>query len=461
MITKIILPKLGETMEEGAITKWLKKEGEKIGKGEPVFEVTTDKAAFEVESPASGVIRKILLQADADKQIPVIRTIGYIADSMDEEIPEEAVGWQQSAVSEEGKSESIKKQTASELQNFRTSERDSDIIKVSPLAKKLAGEKGIDLAQVKGTGPNGRITEKDILNYVSRPSLSAGSHAGTVGGTRIKASPRAKKIAGEKGINLSQIKGTGPGGRILERDVISVPQLDSQSGTKIIPLSGIRKIIAKRLTQSKHDAPHYYLQIEINMAEAVKLREKKNKSFSYNDMIIKSVAKSLEKFPMLNAAFREEKITVYNDINIGIAVASPEGLVVPVIKNANKLKIEQIAEISKKIKNKSDTNKFSPEDFSSGTFTISNLGMYGIDVFTAIINPPQVGILAVGAIKEKPVVLGGKVGVCPIMKMSLSSDHRVIDGAYAAGFLGHLKEILQKPCPVFAERRQERNNYEL
>lgn len=421
MITKLIMPKLGETMEEGAITKWMKKEGEKIEKGEPIFEVTTDKATFEVESPVSGLVRKILFQSDSDKQIPVIRTIGYIADSMDEEIPAEkhevkkvAAGFIPAPAASGITENPVPAHPGEEVAAGFMPAQQEKRIKSSPLAKKIAGEKRIDLSRIKGTGPNGRITEKDVLKFV---------------GAGLPAHPS-----------------------------VSTPRLTVGQAfiepKEVIPLSGIRKTIARRLSQSKHDAPHYYLQIEIDMTEAVELREKKNKSFSYNDMIIKSVAKSLEKFPMLNAAFREEKITVYNEINIGIAIASPEGLVVPVIKNANKLKIEQVAKISKQIKDKSETNKFTPGDFSGGTFTISNLGMYGIDIFTAIINPPQVGILAVGAIKEKPVVLKGKIVVRPVLKVSLSADHRVIDGVYAAGFLGHLKEILQKPYPVFAERRQ-------
>jgi len=371
MIKKVIMPKLGETMEEGIISKWLKKEGNKVEKGEPIFEVTTDKANFEVESTASGYLRKIICPAEPDKNIPVLQTVALMSDSMDEGIPEEEV------------EKSEPKKTAKEESPA------VEEVKASPLAKKLAKEKGIDLSKITGTGPGGRITEKDVLSAVTTP------------------------VSAE---------------------------------AEIIPLKGMRKIIAQRLTQSKQSAPHYYLQSEIDMSEIVQLREKLSSGDerpSFNDFIIKACAKALEDNPQMNVHFDGTNIKVMKDINVGVAVAVKDGLIVPVIKQTNKKSIKEIMQKTKEIKEKAKNNKFTPEDLSGGTFTISNLGMYDIDTFIAIINPPEVGILAIGKIKESPVVQDGKIMAAQTMKVSLSADHRVVDGATGAQFLKRLKQILE------------------
>lgn len=372
MIKKVIMPKLGETMEEGIISKWLKKEGNKVEKGEPIFEVTTDKANFEVESTASGYLRKIICPAEPDKNIPVLQTVALMSDSMDEEIPKE----------EQAKKSEPKKTAKEESPAVEE-------VKASPLAKKLAKEKGIDLSKITGTGPGGRITEKDVLSAVTTP------------------------VSAE---------------------------------AEIIPLKGMRKIIAQRLTQSKQSAPHYYLQSEIDMSEIVQLREKLSSGDerpSFNDFIIKACAKALEDNPQMNVHFDGTNIKVMKDINVGVAVAVKDGLIVPVIKQTNKKSIKEIMQKTKEIKEKAKNNKFTPEDLSGGTFTISNLGMYDIDTFIAIINPPEVGILAIGKIKESPVVQDGKIMAAQTMKVSLSADHRVVDGATGAQFLKRLKQILE------------------
>jgi len=381
MIKKVIMPKLGETMEEGIISKWLKKEGDKVEKGEPIFEVTTDKANFEVESTASGYLRKIICPAEPDKNIPVLQTVALMSDSMDEGIPEEEV--EKSELERKEEKPAVKNVTAAVSSDTGTD------VKSSPLAKKLAKEKGIDLSKITGTGPGGRITEKDVLSAVTTP------------------------VSAE---------------------------------AEIIPLKGMRKIIAQRLTQSKQSAPHYYLQSEIDMSEIVQLREKLSSGDerpSFNDFIIKACAKALEDNPQMNVHFDGTNIKVMKDINVGVAVAVKDGLIVPVIKQTNKKSIKEIMQKTKEIKEKAKNNKFTPEDLSGGTFTISNLGMYDIDTFIAIINPPEVGILAIGKIKESPVVQDGKIMAAQTMKVSLSADHRVVDGATGAQFLKRLKQILE------------------
>jgi len=373
MIKKIIMPKLGETMEEGIITRWIKKEGDKVEKGQPLFEVMTDKANFEVESTAEGFLRKILIPA-SEKPVPVIKTIGYIADSMDEEIPE--IEQQTTAVND------IQKTTETTVDVKPAPTIDFSGIKASPLAKKLAIEKGVDLRKIKGSGPGGRIVEKDILEALSSEKIEE----------------------------------------------------------QIIPLTGIRKIIAQRLSKSKQEIPHYYLQTEIDMTEVAKI---KSEDISFNDIIINAVAKTLEEFPKINAIFEEDKIKINKKINIGVAVSLEEGLIVPVIKDANTKSVKEISSIMREIKNKAKTNRFTPEELSDGTFTISNLGMYNIDVFSAIINPPQVGIAAFGRIKEVPTVVNGEITIRKMMKVCMSFDHRVVDGAEGAKFLSRLKEILE------------------
>ncbi|MBU0951266.1 MAG: 2-oxo acid dehydrogenase subunit E2 [Elusimicrobia bacterium] len=371
MITKLVMPKLGETMEDGILTKWLKQEGEKVEKGEALFEVTTDKATFEAESPASGFIKKIIFPADNERKIPVIQTVAYVADTMDEEIPKETGSVEQKPENE--------KET-----------------KASPVAKKLAKEKDIDLSKIKGTGPGGRIIEKDVIDAESSQKSAVGA----------------------------------------------------ESDVEIVPLTGIRKTIAQRLSQSKHDAPHYYLQIEIALDNIVKLREGSDKKYSYNDVVVKAAAKVLESFPLINSTFEAEKIKMHKKINIGIAMMIDDKLMVPVIKEPNKKALFELADEIKNLQAKGKTGKFDEKDFSGGTFTISNLGMYGIDQFTAIINPPQVGILAVGKIKEVPQVREGKIVACWLMKVNISLDHRVVDGAYGAKFLAKLKETLENPSSI-------------
>ncbi|MFH1825619.1 MAG: dihydrolipoamide acetyltransferase family protein [Candidatus Firestonebacteria bacterium] len=386
MITKVIMPKLGETMEEGVIGKLFKKEGDKIEKGEIIFELTTDKAVFEVEASKSGVIRKLL--AKEGDTVKVIEPVAYISDSMDESLPVE--------------------------------EKKEEIQETLIIEKKPEVAKSISLADRK-----------------------------------VNASPLAKRLAKEKGIDITLVKGSGPNGRILEKDVLNFkPESVSQQGiVKVISLSNMRKIIAQRLSKSKQEAPHYYIQMEINMTEVSNLRKsvlaKIEKEvgvrLSFNDFVIYAVAKALKDFPLLNSHFVNEEIIQFTDCNIGLAVSLDDGLVVPVIKQADKKSVIEIAKESKSLISKAVDNNLSLDDISHGTFTVSNMGMLKVDSFTAIINPPQVGILAIGQIKPTPVVLDDKIVSRLMMKVTLSADHRVIDGAYAAKFLNKLNEILQKP----------------
>ena len=401
MITKVIMPKLGETMDDGVIGKWLKKEGDKVEKGEVVFEVSTDKANFEVEAPKAGFLRKALYAAGAT--VKVIEPVAYIADSMDEAIPAETEQKQETAQ----KIESETAPDASLSAGFTPAKIDSagGRIFASPIARRLAAEKGIDLSLVTGTGPGGRIVEKDVLNSKSTASAPA-----------------------------------------------AAAQAPIPAGCKVIPLNNMRKIIAKRLQQSVQEAPHFYVQMDIDMTEANKLRDASNSNsrktggttISFNDLVIYAVSKSLRSFELFNSHFVNNEIRQFADVNVGMAVALESGLVVPVIKQTDTKKVFEIAKETKAIAAKAKEGKLTPDDMSGGTFTISNMGMMKVNMFTAIINPPQVGILAVGLLNTAPVFSGHEFVPRLIMKLVLSSDHRVIDGAYAAKFLANVKDILEK-----------------
>jgi len=271
-------------------------------------------------------------------------------------------------------------------------------------------------------------------------------------GEGVRATPLAKKIAKEKGIDLSRVTGTGPGGRIVEKDVLGFSGPGGAAKTaavpgedEVIPLKGIRETIARRLAQSMHDAPHYYLQTEIDVTDAIRFRESRRKEFSFNDLLIRACAVALREYRLVNSTLENNNIIKHGRINIGMAVAADDKLIVPVIKDADKKTAQEVSQASKMLIEKVKAGKVSIEDLSGGTFTISNLGMFDIDVFTAIINPPQVAILAVGKIKEGLVVENGKMQVRELMRVSLSCDHRVVDGAYGAKFLKKFKEALMEP----------------
>lgn len=385
MIYKIIMPKLGETMEEGILNKWLKKEGDKVKKGEPLFEVTTDKATFEQEALADGYLRKII--AKEGENVLVTKIIGYIADSMEEEVPEEEI------------------------------------------KEKQVPDTKLEQPEVKINLP---LSTKE----------------------RINISPVAKTIAQENNIDITKIKGSGPAGRITKEDVLAViKSLGNLEKSRKIKLTPIQKITGDRLTKSKREIPHYYLEIEVNMDKIVELREKLlpqlekeiGVRLTYNDLIVKFVGKALKEYPFLNATFDGEEINTFDEVNLGIAVAIEQGLIVPVIKDINKKDIKQIVQERNVLLKKAQENKLTLGEISDGTFTVTNLGMYEIDNFMGIINPPQVGLLAIGVIKEKPVVIEHKINSCYMMKMTLSCDHRVVNGAYSAKFLQRLKQILETP----------------
>jgi pyruvate dehydrogenase E2 component (dihydrolipoyllysine-residue acetyltransferase) len=397
MATNVIMPSLGFDMTEGKIARWLKKEGERVDKGQPIAEIETDKATVEIEANASGILKKIAVPPE--RTVPtgtVIGIIGEANEAVPEKIPETA-----------GASQAAEPPTRAPQQ-----------------------------------GGNGK--EEPVADS---------------GDTRIKASPLARRMAKQAGIDLAQIRGSGPGGRIMERD-IQVAQAASSPASSAalkplaagsIPLNKMRQAIARRMTESKTTAPHFYVTVEINMTEAMKMREQLNavaadaEKVSVNDLIVAATARTLTKFPNFNASFRDGALEMHAQVNLGMAVALDDGLITPVLRDANKKTLKAIAAESKALGERARTNKLRADDLSGGTFTVSNLGMFGVDEFVAIINPPEAAILAAGAVMPRAIVVDGNVRAAPMMKATLSTDHRVADGAQAARFLQEFKKLLENP----------------
>ncbi len=377
MVTEVIMPKLGQTMEEGKIERWLKKEGDRVEKGEILLEITTDKATLEVEAYGSGMLRKIIVPEG--QTVPVTTVIGYIAEE-GEELP--------------------------------------------------AATKEIPAQRETESPAQATVRTETRAQYTAKPEKE----------TKIKASPLAKKIAAEKGIDLSKVKGTGPGGRITKEDVLS----STPSTEKSAELSPMRKAIAERMSKSKREIPHYYLITEVDMTEVSKKRENLS-GISYTHIIIKAVAEALIEFPQLNASWQENGIKAFHNIDIGIAVALEDGIITPVLRNVDKKTLQEISSEVNRLAEKTKEKKLTIEEYSGATFTISNLGMFGIESFLPIINPPQACILGIGAIKEKCVAISGKVEIRPVMKIALSADHRVVDGITTAQFMKKLTDILENP----------------
>jgi len=430
MAEYVIMPKLGFNMEKGTIVKWLVREGNLVKEQDEILEIETDKTVMQVEAQTSGILRKILVAEG--EEVPVTLPIAIIGDK-DEDISKMI----DEAYQKLGKTEVVEKEGS------KVDKEVSAIIEESQeLEPKKAKELGVDVQLVEGSVPGGVVIEKDVISYYYQ------NH-------RVKASPVAQKIAEEAGINLESIKGTGVGGRIMKKDVQEVlaKTAEIDKVEEKIPYTGVRKIIGDRLSRSKFTAPHIYFTTSVDMSEVIRLLKRfsqdTEKRISINDFLVFVIARVLAEQPNINCSLIGEEIVYHKDINIGVAVALGEGLIVPVVKNAHKKSLSTLSKEAKKLIKLARERKLMPDDYKGGTFTVSNLGMYGIEGFTAIINPPEAAILAVGAVKRVPVVIeeGGaeKIEIRSLMKITLSVDHRLIDGAMAANFLKQLKYYLEFP----------------
>lgn len=440
MTIEVKIPIPDQTTEEVRLVVWRKDVGDSVTKGEIILEIETDKAVMEVEAAGDGVLLKQLVQVD--DMVPVGEVIGFIGEPGTE-------------IEVQEKKEPPTK--PSEETVAETSEKSDDKnIKASPLVKKIAKERGLDLEKIKGTGANGKILRKDVEPLSSSDSVSSGPSLKT---GRLFASPNAKRLAKELGIDISLVKGTGPKGRIVGKDVqaysvskpaaLSAVPVEGQPkpGTEE-PLTKMRGAIARTLQGSFRDTPHFNVTMNIDMTKAMAFRsqmnegKEKSEKISVNDLVVKACAMALKQYPAVNSRFLEDRIKYLDDINVGVATAIETGLVVPVILNTDKLSWQELAAEAKNVIDKARKGKL--KSMGKGTFTVSNLGMFGVEEFTAIINPPEAAILAVGGLKEEVVAENGTIGIKPMMKVTLCSDHRVIDGAIAAQFLAAVKRYLEE-----------------
>ena len=455
MATSIVMPQMGYDMHEGKVVRWLKKEGEEVTRGEVIAEIETDKATVEYEAYTGGVMAKIV--AEEGIAIPVGGLIAVMT-APGEAIPEDILTDAAIALAADSPAPAASAVQALEGPiSAAVAPADTEEVRASPLARRLAKERGFDLATITGTGPGGRITEADIPEQGAAvaPAALASSNG------YIKASPLAKRLARERGIDLATLTGTGPGGRVIEADVPehAVPAAAESVApatlvSENVELSRMRQAIARVTSDSKRDAPHFYVALDVDMTKAMSFRRDLNDELdaenrvSVNDLIVKASAIAIGRHPKFNSFFRDDHLQMNAAINVGIAIALESGLIVPGVNGCESKSLVEIAAASRDLVSRANSGTLRNDEYSGTTFSVSNLGAFDIESFTAIIFPPHAAILAVGTVKEQPVVRDGELAIAQIMKATLSTDHRVADGAEAAQFLVEIKKLLQNPISL-------------
>ena len=464
MATVIEMPKLSDTMEEGTIAKWNIKEGDTVASGDVVAEVETDKATMDLEAFDDGTVLKILVEegdaAPLGAKLVILGEEGEdISDLVGDDSSADSGSGKSDDADDSGKEESAEKEEKEEKEASEDKKESKD---------KKDKEDGKDQKDKKGK-------DFDPLFGDLKEGKKGGNGKQEEGDGRVKASPLARKMAEERGIDVSRVKGSGPQGRIVKADVENFKEEDAKeapaaqkekekelpapsvTGTsmredKEIKVSQMRKTIGKRLSESKFTSPHFYETVDIDMKRAIEVREAINEisdvKISFNDLVVKACAVGLRRHPWVNSSWLGDVIRMHGDINIAVAVAVDEGLLTPVIRHADQKGLRDISIETKDFANRAREKKLQPEDWEGSTFTVSNLGMFGIEEFTAIINPPNAAILAIGAIRDVPVVENGQVVPGKRMKVTMSSDHRVVDGAKAAEFLNTVRSLLENPASM-------------
>jgi len=439
MAQEIVLPQWGMEMQDATVVRWLKQEGDSVQEGEPLVELETAKIATELESIASGVVAHILVPEGAT--VPIRTVLAIVA----------APGEQVARPSDAAPSSTVAGTTAPAASSRSATPVAPQVV---PAARRLAQERGIELAQVQGTGPGGRILVEDVQKALEPRTPAAPAPAPPAPAeVTVQVTPAARHLARQHGIDLRRVQGTGPKGRILIEDVQNALQLQSQptaQPAQVVPIRGMRQTIATRMVQSLQTMAQVTLTTEVDVTEAMTLRAGLARQWpegglSPLHLVIKATARALQEHPRMNAVQKEHEVELVSEIHIGIAVSLEEGLLVPTIHRADAKHLAQIASASHDLATKAREGRATYEEVTGGTFTITNLGVYGIDAFTPIVNPPQVGILGMGRVVEKPVVYQGEITKRSMMFLSLTFDHRVIDGAPAAAFLHTLKGHLEDP----------------
>lgn len=441
MATDVIMPALGMAQETGTLVRWLKPEGAQVKKGEPLAEIMTDKAMVELEAPAAGVLAGIAAAEGED--VPVGNVIAHLLKEGESFAGTMGNGSQSVA------SEAAPDATAATMP--------ASAPNISPLASRIAAAHAVDLSGIPANGR--RIQKADVLSYLEgqRPAVVATAPRAT---RLAAASPKARRIARELGADIATISGSGPEGAVVTRDVLAATagesngthQAASVAAAQPASIPAIWRVMAERTAQSWREIPHFFLLREANASRLVAWREQAQRHsaerITYTDLLVKVAAATLRSQPRLNASWSNGTVIRHEHIGIGLAVAIEDGLVVPVIHDADRLSLEQIARERVALVERAKSGKLRPDDVAGGTFTISNLGMYGVDAFNAIVNGPQAAILAVGRIVEKVVPVNGMPAVQPVMALSLSCDHRVVDGARGAQFLGTLADLIEEPLAL-------------
>jgi len=434
----IVMPKLGYTQDEGTISEWLKKEGDTISNGEPFFDVQTDKSIITVEASCSGTVLKIALEPGVT--VPVLTPVAVVGQP-GEDAEAALAGHVTQTAADKHEDSLFEDEEEAPAETPAAAEAPAEELKLTPRAKTYVKENNIDpasLTQIQGTGFEGGITSRDI-----------------------KASPLARKVAEKLGVDLAAAPGSGIGGKGMKADVekaaanafAGTDELQVLSST---PYKGVRKIIGDKLSQSKFTMPHLYFTDSVDTTEMTKFRKALNevadRKITVSDIIVYACAKALQKFPGINSAMVGDEIVQYRSVNVGVAVAGDNGLVVPVIKNCQIKTLTAVSEENRDLVDRAKMGRLSPAEYANPTFSISNLGMFGIENFTAIINPPCSAILSISSVIKKPVVIEvdgeDTIAIRPMMNIQLSVDHRLIDGLLAAQFTGYVKELLENPMKI-------------
>ena len=437
MAKDVVMPALGMAQETGTLLQWLKSPGDSVNKGEPLMEIETDKTTVEIEAPASGILSAVTAQPG--DVIPVGQRIALIL------APDE-----------------VGSKTPLQPASAPKSDSSPQAATGTPVTARLAAEYNVDLAEIKPNG--GQIRKEDVLAFLKKDeggmmkdeSLPVYPSSFIIHPSRILASPKARRLAKERGLDLTSITGTGPEGAILVADLpisnLPVSKFRSPVTDYQLPTSRIWRVMVERLSQAWATIPHFYLIREVNASRLIAWREKVKtnspEKITYTDLLVKLTAAALRRYPRLNASWQNETILLNPDINIGLAVAVEDGLVVPVVHHVDGLSLTELAARRSEIVTRAQAGKLSLDDLSGGTFTLTNLGMYGVDAFNAIVNPPQAAILAVGRIADRVVPVNGQPAVQPMLTLSLSCDHRVVDGARAAEFLQALADLIEEPLTL-------------
>lgn len=427
MATNITMPQLGLTMTEGTVTKWFKGEGEKVKAGEVIVEISTDKISNQVEAAVDGIVLKVMVQ---EGEVAAVKEVLAVVGEPSEKA---AVTLTEVPKIQEAAPEEMERPKPKFEMNPV-----GNWVKASPAAKKLAREQNVDIAVITATGPEGRVVERDVQKYLAAQK-------------KVKSSPLAAKIATEFGVELTDI---AKDSRIMKDDVLAVLPKTAVNAPAGRPLSGMRKVIADRMSKSWNLVPHVHYDTEVDMTAVTELKRKLTEAtgtkLSFTDFIVKCAAQVLTEYKIMNSSIIDGNILEHDAVNIGIAVAVDNGLIVPVVKNAAQKSLRAIREDIVLLGTKARQGGLMPDELTGGTFTVSNLGMYGVDSFTPIINQPESAILGVCKIVKKPVVVNDEIVIRPMTMLCIGADHRLIDGAVAAQFLRRMKELLENPLMLLA-----------